>query len=154
MCSIMLSDICQCGCKGWCTFFPLIQRVKDDLVSLALGSDPNVLVCCVGSLGDWPAFCSLGGIRTWAHNGHPCFCCRCTNAQLKGNRLDNMSLDICAFDLYTENDHRADITRHQQHANVSTIIERTQIQHVLRYSTHYVSRGLLSCRAQVTLVTM
>jgi hypothetical protein len=55
-------DACKCGCRGWCTIFPILLELALDLRdSTILG----FLIACLMTKGDWPAYCEIAGVRQW-----------------------------------------------------------------------------------------
>ena len=82
------SDTCRCGCRGWCSLFPILLAINWMMVCLATGQNVDVsfinvlfpfVVCQLrGALihinGDWKEICGSLGFPTWASVLHPCFC--------------------------------------------------------------------------------
>ena len=90
---------CRCGCRGWCTFYPLFCFLRWSFDCLAQGLFPSCrhdqspwqpgvdderaklggtsmahCCCLVWSKGDWAEHCHFG-FPTWQSNMRPCFCC-------------------------------------------------------------------------------
>eukprot|EP00973_Karenia_brevis_P092801 12414182-Karenia_brevis.AAC.1 len=82
------SEECQCGCRGWCTYYPIQVALYWDMKGGAAGvyqelgpfkldfGEENkfcakkagrrmkVLIVCAEFRADWPAWASQAGIRT------------------------------------------------------------------------------------------
>jgi hypothetical protein len=92
-------DACHCGCRGWCTYFPLLLALAWDLNACAVGvhnslnqydesfttnstterrlaqqagTDMGIVVVTLDAMTDWPAWTSWTGMRQWNHNRSPC----------------------------------------------------------------------------------
>ena len=98
--------MCRCGCKGWCSMWPLFHFLHWSLSSLASGVFParrhdggewrnsderraslaglatSVRGAVVFWKGDWAEFCLSMGFPVWSHNTHPCLFCTASRAQL------------------------------------------------------------------------
>jgi hypothetical protein len=95
-------DLCRCGCRGWCSIFPIWQFLTWSLSSLAQGVFPSArhdaapwpetdaarqLVAgkplgfravVVFVKGDWLEFSSTLGFMSWATAATPCMFCEAT----------------------------------------------------------------------------
>ena len=81
-------EFCQCGCRGWCSLFPLLQTFSDDLAA----NHPGCQLIVWDIRSDWPAWVQVAGLRTWSHKLFPCACCSVP--------LDKMA-DITSYTLTT-----------------------------------------------------
>ena len=99
VCSLRKSELCTCGCRGWCSLRPLMDMMHWSCQALARGQHPlggpagaelpaelaalagNALrfrACCLFIKGDWMEYaCSLG-FPTWKSVTSPCMMCWCT----------------------------------------------------------------------------
>eukprot|EP00969_Alexandrium_andersonii_P070688 3120391-Alexandrium_andersonii.AAC.1 len=103
--------VCRCGCRGWCTFWPLLRFLRWSFEALAAGTYPHtrhdgkplqgsrgekagqqlrskaaVLYC----KGDWAEFCERFGFPSHGSGLRPCFCCTAAgNAQGTTNKAAN-----------------------------------------------------------------
>ena len=102
------SESCQCGCRGWCSYFPLLSAQTLDLNSGAArvhqhkkvfdidfdveteqyflemsGRQMDIAVVVVQLRCDMPAWCWGAGMRHHGHKHHPCTLCRKTKSELK-----------------------------------------------------------------------
>jgi hypothetical protein len=98
-CVIRKRFVCRCGCRGWCTFFGLLQYIHWCIAALAAGVFPQrrhdgsefgvadeahaalaglamVKKCALLHLqGDWAEFCERFGFPTWQSFLRPCLFC-------------------------------------------------------------------------------
>lgn len=95
-----LSDLCQCGCRGWCSVWPLLEAFRADVS--AKHSDLRLAV--VDYKADWPALVEVAGLRTWSHNEHCCPCCRCDKSQL--DEVAQWTLRTCPYESFSDEDYR------------------------------------------------
>ena len=103
--------MCQCGCRGWCSLYPLLDAWARDLKALETGS---IRYAVMDIQGDWPAFLQIFGLRYWSHNLHPCPLCRITQNQLGELRLSDFTLDSMPFQAYRTEDYHQDLARYVQ----------------------------------------
>ena len=111
------STICRCGCKGWCSIYPVLQFLQWSLLALQNGTFPDRradhhpwkpsdeirssvagdkigikgILCRI--TGDWMEYCSTMGFTSWASTKSPCPFCECTHAEwfnFDGLELDNL----------------------------------------------------------------
>ena len=97
VCVIRKSSLCKCGCRGWCTLFPVFQMLKWSFKALYEGRRPSeehdgsgwgdavwgrlvgVPLIRKGILvqvkADWEAFCNIMGFALWTSVFRPCLCC-------------------------------------------------------------------------------
>ena len=100
------SNLCDCGCGGWCTMYPLFRFIAWSLHSLTKGVFPSAKwdttplddhreklvndelgfkAPCLDITGDLKEFTERWGFPTWqAHLG--CFLCTATKAQIRDVR--------------------------------------------------------------------
>ena len=92
--------VCNCGCKGWCTYYPILLWIRWCIECMARGEFPDrrhdgtpftdahdeirsaassgvlKFVSAVVKLkGDWAEFCERFGFPNWNSGMRPCFCC-------------------------------------------------------------------------------
>ena len=97
---IRKSLLCRCGCRGWCTLYPLLDWLREQCSCLAAGAfallrhdrsawstqDLKFRADLAGKLlrykcailqlrGDWAEHCEIHGLPTWQSNLRPCFEC-------------------------------------------------------------------------------
>ena len=92
-------SICQCGCRGWCTFSAYFMYIAFILGIFATGEFPTVRhdgepwaadeaviagmagkyllfrICLIFVKGDWAEYAGTLGFPTWGDSVRPCFCC-------------------------------------------------------------------------------
>ena len=56
------SDLCACGCRGWCSVYPLVLELG---LNLRHGAVDGFRVACLMTKGDWPAYTDIAGVRQW-----------------------------------------------------------------------------------------
>ena len=118
-------DMCKCGCRGWCTWFPILLTLAWDLIALAHGekmpydyvgnyvealAEKYMFVCCILDIrGDWPAWCEVAGLRTWAHGTFPCPKCNISKSlMIKCDPLPINSNDLI-WDQYTHEQYKKEL---------------------------------------------
>ena len=98
--------VCACGCRGWCTYWPLLRFLRWSLEAMAAAEYPasrhdgspwaatdstrrdlsrqpmKMRGAIIRFKGDWAEFCERLGCPTWASGLRPCFCCAASGAQL------------------------------------------------------------------------
>ena len=102
---IRKSKICRCGCRGWCSFFPVFLFLNWSLRALASGFFPSEFMsgpfspdderriglaglplalwaALIIIEGDWAEYAHTMGFPTWADLSSPCFACTCTPEEL------------------------------------------------------------------------
>jgi hypothetical protein len=92
------SQLCRCGCLGWCTLHPIMQFLAWSFTALAKGQWPVARHdgaafheaeparssragqdlprgALVHIKADWAEFVHTFGLASWSSSLHPCFCC-------------------------------------------------------------------------------
>ena len=92
---------CRCGCKGWCSLYPLLSFVRWSIDALAegkwpdkhpdrpwrvkdgpnyerAGSDLGFRGAVQYVMADWEAICNYLGFPSWSHKVSPCPLCSTT----------------------------------------------------------------------------
>ena len=104
--TIRKTELCPCGCQGWCSMFGLFSFLRWSFEAMAQRRYPSErhdrkpwhetdssrkhlagenLGYCASLLfikGDWSEFVSSFGFASWATHRAPCFLCRATNLNL------------------------------------------------------------------------
>lgn len=112
-------DLCACGCRGWCSLWPVFQCLAWQLESLSTGTRPNAnfdqtpwtdaesvlwragtalgVTCCLLFIkGDWAEHTATMGFPNWASIYHPCVWCSSPLSVLynfEGTTLDHSVWD-------------------------------------------------------------
>ena len=104
--AIRSSEMCGCGCKGWCTLYPVLHFISWSLRALASGrwpterhdgrpftavdgnratlaGEPLMKAALVYILGDWAEISHTWGFPDWSSVMHPCFCCQVVKDDLQ-----------------------------------------------------------------------
>lgn len=99
------SRMCDCGCRKWCSLYPVFLFLRWSFAALAAGlwpqqrhdgepwragdggraekaGQPMVRGAVVLVKGDWSEFCLTMGFPTWSTQRHPCLFCNCTRDTL------------------------------------------------------------------------
>lgn len=97
---------CQCGCRGWCTLYPLLRAWVADLKGLESG---DVRYAVLDVMGDWPAFLQIFGLRYWSHAQHPCPLCRVNQIEMCKFNISGWTVDSMPFASYETDDYKADL---------------------------------------------
>ena len=98
--------VCKCGCRGWCSYWVLMDWLRTCFVALGeakwpmqrhdgkkwgpqdrlraekAGSELSTRGVLVQLRGDWQEFCERLGLPTWASAMRPCFACSATRDKL------------------------------------------------------------------------
>lgn len=124
------ADMCQCGCRGWCTLFPLLLVLAIDLLACALGGYKFVhpefralanheaydvlsfVVAVIELRADWPAWCEVSGVRSWAHSLFPCPKCDLPLARMTtAAYIHSVSVESGPWNKYGQQNYDADVGR-------------------------------------------
>ena len=98
--------LCKCGCRGWCSVFPIFQVLSwsfrcladklhptsrhdgspwaaSDTVRLAAAGSPMDMRCCLLYIkGDWSEFATTFGLPSWHDGVRPCYLCNASGPGL------------------------------------------------------------------------
>jgi hypothetical protein len=121
--------MCQCGCRGWCSLYPILLLLSWDLAALASGSArvcdqfghtlAKIIPSCAFVVvileirADWPAWAELAGIRIWAHGDYPCPKCDLSLQTISNaGYVAFVKLTSVPWASYGHNEYLRDIKRH------------------------------------------
>ena len=90
--------MCKCGCRGYCSIYPVLDAWARDLEELSNRSGIQYLVLDIQS--DWPAWLEVEGGRYWSHASHPCPLCRVRQQELCQDDAHRVSLDRLPYEPY------------------------------------------------------
>ena len=99
------SQMCACGCRKWCSLWPVFRFLQwslraladgrwpaarhdaapwaaEDATRAALAGSPLPRGALVLLKGDWSEVCLTLGVPTWSSTTHPCFLCASTRDAL------------------------------------------------------------------------
>ena len=100
--------MCQCGCRGWCTLYPLLLVWAQDLSKLQ--DQRSAPFAVLDICGDWPAFLQIFGLRYWSHKTHPCPMCLASQSEMTSNQtLHGITSTEFPFHIYTNEEYMEDI---------------------------------------------
>ena len=126
--------MCQCGCRGWCTYFVLLLVVAWDLAACSKGRfntlnhldeplqgtcqkfqgmEMGFLLCILDLMADWPAWCSWAGLRQWNHKVSPCPCCNISlNSMSSSDSVNGISVCAGPWSEYGSQEYEAELGQH------------------------------------------
>ena len=126
-------ELCRCGCKGWCTLYPLMLAFAMNLEAAGLNfehSNPleqggdtediprlGFVVAAVGIDGDWPAWAKLVCVRIWCHDTWPCSFCNIKQRRIIF--LDNVTSQGGPWVEYTRFEYWEDVQKHQRETQLN-----------------------------------
>ena len=124
------SDMCKCGCKGWCSFANVFFFLRFQLEFLAAGVYPTsrhnnehwlpsdcwrellagaalgFTGVCLFIKGDWVELSTTLGMPTWKDELAPCLCCHCPKTEqfynFRNFLADSMTWDEALPNEYEE----------------------------------------------------
>ena len=148
------SEICRCGCKGWCSIFPILLFLTWSFAAGAAGLFParrwdgaewgdDVLraakagqrlrskLALVHIKGDWLEYATTFGYASWKSLRHPCLFCNCNNDNMYS--IDNFSAVSSLWTLKGLADYEAACAACELHAVVALQDDLERIVANLRY---------------------
>lgn len=157
------SHLCRCGCRGWCSLYPIFSVIRWSVAALASGMWPSAphigewgprdehrreksgqIFGFVGVLlqvkGDWSEFSHTLGLADWSSKLHPCLFCAATRADrfdaARFSRVDSRwrELDHRDFDEACARCERWVTITQEQHGRIKPL---------LQYNTGGAGRSLL-----------
>jgi hypothetical protein len=148
------SEVCKCGCRGWCSFYGFFKYIVWSLTAMAnacfpdcrhdqtkwrpsdqkrvgLSGKPMVLPgCCLYMKGDWSEYSTTLGLPNWQDGFRPCFCCNASgNLYVATGNDENASRWL----ENVEGDYEAACARCSITVNVADEAARDMIANKLRY---------------------
>jgi hypothetical protein len=126
------AEICQCGCRGFCTFWCIHDALLSDLQDAAVGrwssseldEQPfqlgtprgdraglpmGICLACTEMRADMPGYTGPMGFRSSSHGSYPCPCCNIRKANI--GDLNNVSLDGGEWDPFTDVQYYTEIAK-------------------------------------------
>lgn len=106
LCVLRKSTMCACGCRGWCSVYPILRFLKWGLLALMHGEYPTTdwagrswgdaeatrkgrggkplpaRGVCLFMKGDWAEFTATLGFPTWQSTEWPCLWCSASRDSL------------------------------------------------------------------------
>ena len=156
-------DMCRCGCKGWCTMFPIFcalafmlesmqaglaptqmhdgSPLPAELVSLMVGLEFTAVMLWVK--GDWAELSKSLGLQGWASWIAPCFLCLSTQDEL--HRLyRSCNIDSLAWNTKTGYDLACRAC--EIYITITTPEQKALILGALEFMQGKIWKGRLVCR--------
>ena len=142
---IRKAEMCTCGCRGWCSLWPIWNALAWSLKALSDGvyphSDPlgrpwpagspraakagTRLPCpaiVVQIKGDWVELTSSVGFANWRTSDNPCFLCKCNDRTMY--QMRGIAPGVCHWGSVTKADLQAEWARCEKVVVVSAADHR------------------------------
>jgi hypothetical protein len=133
-------DMCHCGCRGWCTLWPLLDAIVTDINGF---QSEIARWAFLFTKGDWPAFTDIAGVRQWSHATWPCYECCCAKDEMKTmDFFQRSTIDDGPFATYTVDLWEEDRDRCRIDVCVLTPEMHSDLKRALRYRKKFIGRGL------------
>ena len=163
--------MCQCSCKGWCTYWPLLHALQWDLNTLAqncrpllshdgtpfvdgtdmhrqAGQEYGFCAPVIQVRGGWPPVAKFLCHRIWAHAIHPCLLCHIHKHQFQDLSMYNVSLNEAPWALFDAQGHVAEVARHVIQVRIESVDVRSMVLQALRHSgpagSRYVYKDIVT----------
>lgn len=154
VCLVRKKAVCQCGCRGRDTFWPVLAwlhwsckalyegtfpttrhdgvgwRASDSARAALAGKPMTKKACLIYLKGDWAEFCARFGFPTWNSNLRPCFCCAAFGSDLAS--ADDVTLDTAPWHINDDRDYSTACDR----AEIKVVVDRPLVEKLtglLRY---------------------
>ena len=133
ICLARKKQVCKCGCRGRCTFWPILEWLRWSCQALHEGIYPHcrhdghawnasdtarsevagkpmpMKACLLLVKGDWAEFCERLGFPSWSSSLRPCFCCAASSEELSSAR--GVTLDTAPWHINDDDDFEAACNR-------------------------------------------
>ena len=155
ICVIRKDDLCDCGCKGWCSMFIIHWVICWNLICAAHGINPDLrhegscfsldpsdaqrflrrgkqlpfVIPLLELRADWPGYTGPMGFRGHNHKTASCVCCNVLIENISDT--SNVSLDSGPWVTWTNSDYREEVERSRTTRLVDTEAMRARIGHAL-----------------------
>jgi hypothetical protein len=151
------SRVCRCGCRSWCTLYPVWLWLCWSLQALINGEYPDARhdgqpwtpadeqnrgamsnrkfgfrAFVLQLRGDWSEFAHSVGFVNWASRDHPCFMCDASQDLLCGLLRDANALS-CPFNLKTNITYFAECASCEISITLVSVAQRDMIRAALYY---------------------
>ena len=148
-------NLCQCGCRGWCTYWHFFAMTRWSMRSLAVGlypdsrhdltpwiesdtsrlakaGSPTAVKCAMLYIkGDWMEFATTVGLPMWGDGTRPCFCCNGFGDDLY--ETGGNSMEALRWHVNEEHDYFHACDRCEKHVRLLRQRDVTSIVRNLRY---------------------
>ena len=156
ICVIRNSHMCKCGCRGWCTIYPVLLMIRWSMEAAGRGVNPErkhdgepwgegdgpraekagqplAVRCCILQIrGDWLEYAKSMGLPTWSSVFFPCMFCKVVRENLyafKGKPFDPMHFP---FELTNQNDYERAAQACEIHVQLTEDLH-AQLKRALRF---------------------
>ena len=157
-------EFCKCGCRGYCSLYPIMVFVEWCMATLAAGKVPATRhdgspwtgnradianlplpfkAACIIVKGDWAEMNTTLGFRAWNHHAHPCFRCK-ARAGPAGNMhiFEGLSTVQEYHAAKTQDDYDAYCSGCEILVSVENAMSRDRLVAALEYSRKHRGRAL------------
>ena len=113
------SDECMCGCRGWCSFWPIMNFIRWQVLAMMEHQRPDVKwdgsdwqpeyvpenrslsynACLVYIKGDWSEHSKSLGLASWSQHHAPCAFCTVVRSELHTHAVELSSPEGCSWEL-------------------------------------------------------
>ena len=147
---------CQCGCRGWCTWYGLLAWLKwsfdcmgkkiwpesrhdradwrwpqDEKRIHRAGTPLQHRGILLRLKGDWEEFCSRLGFPTWQSGSRPCFCCVAFGQSMFD--VEGVSLASLTWRKTRDEDYSTACTRCEHWVQLEHEADRMELVRLLNY---------------------
>ena len=167
---IRKSELCRCGCRGWCSLWPVFKMISWSFNAFSKMVFPTEdafgrtfvkteerrfdqagkAMPCIGVLnqirGDWAEFTATFGLANWATKDYPCFLCDATKATMHSYK--GLSTDCFPFKLVTSDDYNKSC------ANCEHTVVLTKRQHGIVKSNLEYDKRAAGSRGRIVKVNL
>lgn len=140
---LLKSQMCRCGCRSWCSLYPIFRFLQWSFTAAASGVQPDFThdgsplpqelrsppaatrFALVQIKGDWQEYCHSLGFPTWASRAAPCLFCNACWSNMYGFR--GVSLITSPWTTHSEADYDAECRACEVRITVATEDDRRRI---------------------------
>ena len=146
-CILRKAEMCNCGCRGWCTVWPAHEALRHEFAGAAAGvlhshySDRShfepgcradrrgrgmgIHVALVEFRADWPGFAAPMGFRMSRRKTCPCLVCTVTSDTMACT--DGITLDEGPWNDFDDNAYRIEVIRCLVEVTIATEADRSAV---------------------------
>ncbi|CAE6971965.1 unnamed protein product [Symbiodinium sp. CCMP2592] len=149
--SFLLSglDMCQCGCRGWCSLYPALLEWTRDLQKLAARDTVRYAVLDIQT--DWPAWLEVVGARFWSHGKFPCPLCMINQEQLCQPHAEGVTVVSMPYELFTHDTYEVTLREFTKVVPIPDAETMRTITRHLEYKKATLGRALVCDLPQLGL---
>ena len=162
---IRKAEFCQCGCRGFCTLWPVHDAILSDLQAAAdgrwsvvshlqqpfadgtkdalrAGLSMGIVIAVCEIRADMPGFSAPMGFRASAHKIHPCTVCNVEKHDL--GQLHNVTLEGGPAEPFLTDEYRTLVAACSVVVQLNSVADVRAVLHVLEYD--HRKKGFLGRR--------